>query len=306
MTRTSYLLPFLCDAHSLMWPSSLGQTPRNLMLAFAVLLLLCMLFTHNRFLARLFASKRRKASTSRFQQYASDLPINGNSRRPIGGGDLFTGWLLKKGFGARLPLSPMDDMALKSNPFASPLDRPVTPITPMTPSTPLPSSPASRPPPHIIPFIQYLPFSSILYWAPLSRFPSPFASPANLCALVLISLYLALCGFALIWRSDITPTTDDKGYGYDFMRTGLVAVTQIPLVVALGVRGNIVGLCVGKGYEKLKIFHKIVGRILFLSASLHSAFHCKSAACKQPFWIYKTDWVPQCTDSRRQVHWPTR
>jgi hypothetical protein len=91
----------------------------------------------------------------------------------------------------------------------------------------------------------------------------------------LIVGYLLLNAFALIWRSDITPTTKVKGYGYDFYRTGLVAITQLPLAVGLGVRGNIVGLCVGKGYEKLKRLHKIVGRVLFLAATLHTVFYCE-------------------------------
>ena len=53
----------------------------------------------------------------------------------------------------------------------------------------------------------------------------------------------------------------------------MVALVHVPMVIALGVRGNLVGLCVGKGYERLKVFHKLVGRILFLCATLHTAFY---------------------------------
>jgi ferric-chelate reductase len=70
----------------------------------------------------------------------------------------------------------------------------------------------------------------------------------------------------------------------DFIRTGLVALAQIPLVVALGVKGNLLGLCVGMGYEKMKAFHKIVGRVIFLAATLHVALYreCRRRRISSP------------------------
>jgi len=94
--------------------------------------------------------------------------------------------------------------------------------------------------------------------------------------LVVIALYIAVCVTALLWKSDPLPPTAAKPYGNDFQRSGLVGMVQIPLVIALGVRGNIIGLCVGKGYERLKTFHKIVGRVCFLATGLHVAFWSKS------------------------------
>jgi hypothetical protein len=67
-------------------------------------------------------------------------------------------------------------------------------------------------------------------------------------------------------------------------------MVQIPLVIALGVRGNIIGLCVGKGYERLKTFHKIVGRVCFLSSGLHTAFWSKSPSIPS---CIKTDGQPR-------------
>jgi hypothetical protein len=47
---------------------------------------------------------------------------------------------------------------------------------------------------------------------------------------------------------------------------------QAPVAIALGTRNNIVGLLVGKGYNHLRIFHKIAGRVVFIASTLHSAF----------------------------------
>jgi hypothetical protein len=93
--------------------------------------------------------------------------------------------------------------------------------------------------------------------------------------LFVIALYLAVCITALLWKTNPLPPTAARPYGNDFQRSGLVGMVQIPLVIALGVRGNIIGLCVGKGYERLKTFHKIVGRVCFLSSGLHTAFWSK-------------------------------
>jgi len=169
----------------------------------------------------------------------SATPLQRDHQVIIGGGDLRTGWLLREGKAV--------------NPFA--LD-----------------SASLKPPPHITPLLHHLPFSWALLYAPFAKLPRSFSSRATLSELYIIVAYLVVVAFALIWRSDISPTTETKGYGYDFMRTGLTAMAHIPWAVALGVRGNLVGLCVGKGYERLKRLHKIVGRVLFLAATLHTFF----------------------------------
>lgn len=240
------------------------------MLAYLALLFLVMLLSHPRFLARLMASIRRLPARKK-TPYAFDTPphsatpLQDHVKNPIGGGDLRQGWVLREG-----QRKEINDMAsIKSDPFASPFDDNEI-------SSSL-SSPVFSPPPHFVPVPQHVPYSSTLYLAPFAKLPRAIASSVTLSELYIIIGYLLLNAFALIWRSDITPTTKNKGYGYDFYRSGLVAITQLPLVVALGVRGNIIGLCVGKGYEKLKRLHKIVGRVFFLAATLHTMFYCEFA-----------------------------
>ncbi|WWC63529.1 uncharacterized protein I303_106132 [Kwoniella dejecticola CBS 10117] len=258
--------------------------PRNLYLAFAGLLVLCMIISHPRFLARLFASLPSSSSSSRSKKNASVriYPYSQQSleslqpKREVSGGDLSQGWYLRKGRNSRIEISSPSttpDTCSKKDPFSSASafdEKSLSPNT-LDSSSSFPS-PIYYPPPHIIPLLNHLPFSSTFqFLTPLSILPSHLKSFLTLPQLYLVIGYLVLNGFALIWKSDLSPASKDKGYGSDWMRSGLVATAQIPLTVALGVRGNIIGLCVGKGYERLKVYHKIVGRVVFLASTIHGA-----------------------------------
>jgi hypothetical protein len=157
----------------------------------------------------------------------------------------------------------------KHNPFATPFDDAITPA-----STSF-RRPTLLPPPHITPLVHNLPFSSTLHFSPFASLPSPFSSSVTLARLYLVAAYFVLVIIALVWQSDLSPTTKTKGEGADYLRSGLVALAQIPVVVALGVKGNLLGLCAGLGYERMKAFHKIVGRVIFFAATLHVALFCE-------------------------------
>lgn len=86
--------------------------------------------------------------------------------------------------------------------------------------------------------------------------------------------YIALVVVAVCWKSDLGPI-EANGRGRDFARTGNLAVAQIPIVIALGVKGNLVGLAMGVGYEKLQILHKLAGRMIFICATVHVGYFCK-------------------------------
>lgn len=244
------------------------------MLAGMAFVLLVFLLAHPRFLARVLASVHKPKKQAR--RLGSDTPPNSatplqQARRklPIGGGDLRQGWLLRSG----APAEPKDPLANnffikeKSEPFLSTLDYQPTVSGDVT------EAPVASPPPHIMPLHHHLPFSSSLLYAPFNWLPGSWKSYVTISELYIIVAYLVLVAFALIWRSDITPTTETKGYGYDFYRTGLVSMAHIPWAVGLGVRGNIIGLCVSKGHDKLKRLHKIVGRVCFLAGTLHTVFY---------------------------------
>ncbi|KAG8528716.1 uncharacterized protein KY384_006403 [Bacidia gigantensis] len=66
---------------------------------------------------------------------------------------------------------------------------------------------------------------------------------------------------------------EDVGY-----RTGFIAATQLPLVVLLAGKRNIIGFLVGCSYERLNWLHRWVSRILFLTVSIHMGFWFRSWA----------------------------
>ena len=117
---------------------------------------------------------------------------------------------------------------------------------------------------------------SSLVWffniTPFARLPFGFATPLRTIQLVVVLAFLTLLSLATALKSIPGPAKLDSGYGQDFLRTGWVAMVQIPVVVALGVRSNFLGLLVGQGYDKLKVFHKIVGRVIFFASTLHVGF----------------------------------
>ena len=60
---------------------------------------------------------------------------------------------------------------------------------------------------------------------------------------------------------------EDVGY-----RTGFIAAAQLPLVILLAGKRNIVALLIGSSYERLNWLHRWVARILFLTVTIHMGF----------------------------------
>jgi len=244
------------------------------MYAFTIILFICAILQSPRFIARLYASL-----PGRKVQIQSDLPppsaipqsaialthSRQQVQRQVGGGGIFSGWFLQK---RRLPTglsSPTIESKEAFSDYGGDIQSPASSETP-----------SLLPPPHINPILNHLPFARWVHGAPFLGLPAPFGSLMHMPQLVVIGLYLAVCFTALLWKTNPLPPTAARPYGNDFQRSGLVGMVQIPLVIALGVRGNIIGLCVGKGYERLKTFHKIVGRVCFLATGMHVAFWSKS------------------------------
>lgn len=134
---------------------------------------------------------------------------------------------------------------------------------------PLPSATPS--PPHSPP-----PLRANFQYAPFSRFPIYLRSSITVARLYPVFCYLALVGVALCWHSDLGPVRSADGVGRDFARTGNMAAAQIPVVIALGVKGNMVGLAMGVGYEKLQILHKLAGRLIFICSTIHVGYFSES------------------------------
>lgn len=52
-------------------------------------------------------------------------------------------------------------------------------------------------------------------------------------------------------------------------RAGWIALSQFPVSVALAAKNSLVGLLIGKGYEKLNYIHRWVGQLMFIAILFH-------------------------------------
>ncbi|TEB36637.1 hypothetical protein FA13DRAFT_1762022 [Coprinellus micaceus] len=59
----------------------------------------------------------------------------------------------------------------------------------------------------------------------------------------------------------------------DGVRPGWLAVSQLPLVFALGQKSSILGSLLGYGYEALNYIHRYVGRVIVLASNIHSLYY---------------------------------
>ena len=60
---------------------------------------------------------------------------------------------------------------------------------------------------------------------------------------------------------------EDIGY-----RTGFIAACQLPLIVLLAGKNNIIGFLVGVSYERLSWLHRWTARVLLLTVTIHMGF----------------------------------
>ncbi|KAI0666438.1 iron reductase [Trametes maxima] len=75
------------------------------------------------------------------------------------------------------------------------------------------------------------------------------------------------------------------------IRAGFVAVSQIPIVIALGTKNNVLGMLIGFGYERLNYLHRFTARLLVLAANVHAIgyFYSWSASGNFTKYIAKPD-----------------
>ncbi|KAG6911018.1 hypothetical protein DXG01_005433 [Tephrocybe rancida] len=76
-----------------------------------------------------------------------------------------------------------------------------------------------------------------------------------------MTFYFAVLSYAGFYKS--SPFSDP-------VRTGWLAATQLPLVVALATKNNILGSLIGFTYEKLNYLHRFIGRLLVIAVNIHT------------------------------------
>ncbi|KAG6902432.1 hypothetical protein C0995_016611 [Termitomyces sp. Mi166 len=78
---------------------------------------------------------------------------------------------------------------------------------------------------------------------------------------VIMTCYFAALTYAGFYKS--SPFSDP-------VRTGWVAVSQLPIVIALATKNNIVGTLIGFTYEKLNYLHRFIGQLIVIAVNIHS------------------------------------
>ncbi|KAJ7735728.1 ferric reductase like transmembrane component-domain-containing protein [Mycena metata] len=93
----------------------------------------------------------------------------------------------------------------------------------------------------------------------------------------LTELFLG-CGYmALLLTWALINTTSIEGVRlspqYYANRTGIIAATQFPLMIALGMKNNILTFLTGISFDKLNILHRIAARVLCVMLWIHGVGH---------------------------------
>ncbi|KAJ7182699.1 hypothetical protein C8R43DRAFT_10173 [Mycena crocata] len=94
--------------------------------------------------------------------------------------------------------------------------------------------------------------------APLSTRISPGFSLAQLLVLIVYTSVL------------IYPTcVATEGPFIDLDRAGWIAMSQLPLVILLASKNNVLGMLLGAGYESLNFFHRYAAKVVILGSNAH-------------------------------------
>ncbi|EED82556.1 iron reductase [Postia placenta Mad-698-R] len=78
---------------------------------------------------------------------------------------------------------------------------------------------------------------------------------------MLLTFYFGLLLFAGLYRDSLFTNQ---------MRAAYVAVSQIPFVVALATKNNIISMLIGIGWDHMNYIHRFTGRLLVIAANVHA------------------------------------
>ncbi len=112
----------------------------------------------------------------------------------------------------------------------------------------------------------YIPQIHLFPNSKLFKFTISFKRSGDL--IITISYYLILL---ILFFSKLNP---NKSVNYEtfYFRAAWIAISQLPLLVALSTRQSILAYLTGSSPERLNYFHKMVARAFFVTASLHFGF----------------------------------
>jgi ferric-chelate reductase len=87
--------------------------------------------------------------------------------------------------------------------------------------------------------------------------------------ILLLLLYLAFVLALEFVKQDISGEQHNQAIG---VRAGWLTITQLPLLILLSGKVNMIGLITGVGYERLSVIHRWVARTMLLTATLHMGY----------------------------------
>ncbi|PCH39469.1 iron reductase [Wolfiporia cocos MD-104 SS10] len=88
-------------------------------------------------------------------------------------------------------------------------------------------------------------------------------------------LVIFLLYFAVMLYSGLVDSNPFTNPG----RAGLLAISQVPVVILFATKNNVFGTLIGKGYEKFNYLHRFVGRCVILAINTHALGFSKSCHC---------------------------
>ena len=87
--------------------------------------------------------------------------------------------------------------------------------------------------------------------------------------IILILIYLGFILGLQFYEVDYPGAQHWQAQG---LRAGWLAIAQLPLVLLLTGKNNLIGYAVGMSYERLNVLHRWVARAMLLTATLHGGF----------------------------------
>ncbi|EED77693.1 hypothetical iron reductase [Postia placenta Mad-698-R] len=78
---------------------------------------------------------------------------------------------------------------------------------------------------------------------------------------MLLTFYFGLLLFAGLYRDSLFTNQ---------IRAAYVAVSQIPFVVVLATKNNIISMLIGIGWDHINYIHRFTGRLLVIAANVHA------------------------------------
>ena len=102
----------------------------------------------------------------------------------------------------------------------------------------------------------------------LGRFDSLVKFPS----IGIIMMLLGYLGFILALEFINNNVEGDQYYQALGLRAAWLTVAQIPLIVLLAGKNNIIGFLTGVSFERLNVLHRWVSRCLFMTATMHFGY----------------------------------